>query len=97
MPDYAVRRIGRLWRKVASHGELELMHGEERHELRIEVKKLRYAHRIRRTASFGRRPQAEALFQSSRNAPGNARSGSTTWSLPARSRRWWAISVSFRD
>ena len=43
LPDYAVRRIGRLWRKVASHGELELMHGEERHQLRIEVKKLRYA------------------------------------------------------
>jgi CHAD domain-containing protein len=40
---YAVRRIDRLWRKVASHGELEPMHGEERHELRIEVKKLRYA------------------------------------------------------
>ena len=43
LPDYAARRIGRLWRKVASHGELEPMHGDERHELRIEVKKLRYA------------------------------------------------------
>ena len=43
LPDYAARRIGRLWRKIASHGELEPMHGDERHELRIEVKKLRYA------------------------------------------------------
>jgi len=43
LSDYAGRRIGKLWRKVASHGELESMHGDERHELRIEIKKLRYA------------------------------------------------------
>jgi CHAD domain-containing protein len=43
LPAYSTRRIGRLWRKVAAHGELKPMHGEERHELRIEVKKLRYA------------------------------------------------------
>jgi len=43
LPVYAARRIGRLWQKVASHGELEPMHEEERHELRIEVKKLRYS------------------------------------------------------
>jgi triphosphatase len=43
LPGFAARRIGRLWRKVASHGELQPMHGDERHELRIEVKKLRYA------------------------------------------------------
>ena len=43
LADYATRRIGKLWRKVASHGELEPMEDEERHQLRIEVKKLRYA------------------------------------------------------
>ena len=43
LPAYSTRRIGRLWRKVASHGELEPMQTEERHELKIEVKKLRYA------------------------------------------------------
>jgi len=43
LPAYAARRIGKLWQKVASHGELKPMHEEERHELRIEIKKLRYS------------------------------------------------------
>lgn len=72
LPAYATRRIGRLWQKVASHGELEPMHGEERHELRIEVKKLRYslefvqpmlAHNGRRQKQFSNAVEAlqEAL------------------------------------
>jgi triphosphatase len=43
LASYATRRIGRIWQKVAAHGELQPMQDAERHELRIEIKKLRYA------------------------------------------------------
>jgi triphosphatase len=41
--DYAARRIDRLWQKIAGHDDLASMEDEERHDLRIEIKKLRYA------------------------------------------------------
>ena len=42
-PMLAERRISRLWLKISSHGDLRAMAPEERHQLRIEAKKLRYA------------------------------------------------------
>lgn len=42
--EFAEERLDRLWRKVRDGGrELESLEEEERHRLRIEVKKLRYA------------------------------------------------------
>jgi CHAD domain-containing protein len=40
---FADRRIGRLWLRICGHDDLRRLDDEERHELRIEVKKLRYA------------------------------------------------------
>jgi CHAD domain-containing protein len=43
LPDFAERRISLLWLKVCGHDDIRLMKDEERHQLRIEIKKLRYA------------------------------------------------------
>ena len=43
LEPYAGQRIDRLWRRIAHARDLEDMHDEGRHRLRIEVKKLRYA------------------------------------------------------
>jgi CHAD domain-containing protein len=43
LPDLAARRLYKWWQKIAHHGDLDSMHADERHELRIEIKKLRYA------------------------------------------------------
>lgn len=43
LSDFAARRLYKWWQKIARHGDLESMHADERHELRIEIKKLRYA------------------------------------------------------
>ena len=43
LPEFAGSRISRLWLKISSHGDLGAMDDEERHQLRIEIKKLRYA------------------------------------------------------
>lgn len=40
---FAEKRIGRLWLRICGHDDLRVMDDEERHQLRIEVKKLRYA------------------------------------------------------
>jgi CHAD domain-containing protein len=43
LPDFVARRLYKWWQKLARHGDLQSMHADERHELRIEIKKLRYA------------------------------------------------------
>ena len=43
LPDFVARRLYKWWQKIAHHGDLQSMRTEERHELRIEIKKLRYA------------------------------------------------------
>ena len=43
LPDLVARRLYKWWQKIAHHDELRSMRTEERHELRIEIKKLRYA------------------------------------------------------
>jgi inorganic triphosphatase YgiF len=43
LPDFAERRISRLWLKICGHDNIRSMGDEERHGLRIEIKKLRYA------------------------------------------------------
>ena len=43
LPDFVARRLYKWWQKLARHGDLKSMHADERHELRIEIKKLRYA------------------------------------------------------
>ena len=43
LEEYVSHRIDRLWRRIAHARDLEDMHDEARHRLRIEVKKLRYA------------------------------------------------------
>jgi len=40
---FAERRISQLWLDITAHGDLRGMADEERHRLRIEIKKLRYA------------------------------------------------------
>jgi inorganic triphosphatase YgiF len=40
---YVSRRIDRLWAKIAMAGDLWVMDDEQRHVLRIQIKKLRYA------------------------------------------------------
>lgn len=42
LPDFVSRRLYKWWQKVAHHDDLRSMRSEERHELRIEIKKLRY-------------------------------------------------------
>jgi triphosphatase len=43
LEPYVSHRIDRLWRRIGQARDLEDMHEEQRHRLRIEVKKLRYA------------------------------------------------------
>ena len=43
LSDFVARRLYKWWQKIARHGDLEAIHANERHELRIEIKKLRYA------------------------------------------------------
>ena len=43
LPDFVARRLYKWWQRLARHGDLQSMHADERHELRIEIKKLRYA------------------------------------------------------
>lgn len=43
LKDFAGRRLYKWWQRTLRHGELGSMHGDERHNLRIEIKKLRYA------------------------------------------------------
>ena len=43
LPDFVARRLYKWWQRIAHHDELRPMRTEERHELRIEIKKLRYA------------------------------------------------------
>ncbi|HET6941302.1 MAG TPA: CHAD domain-containing protein [Sphingomicrobium sp.] len=43
LPDFVARRLYKWWQKLARHGDLKSMDADERHELRIEIKKLRYA------------------------------------------------------
>jgi inorganic triphosphatase YgiF len=42
LPDYAGKRIDRLWQRIAAHGDLRKMDDEGRHEVRTEIKRLRY-------------------------------------------------------
>jgi triphosphatase len=42
LPDFVARRLYKWWQRIAHHDELRSMRTEERHELRIEIKKLRY-------------------------------------------------------
>lgn len=41
-PKYGARRVDRLWLSVERHGGLKSMNDEERHDLRLKAKKLRY-------------------------------------------------------
>jgi len=43
LPPFAEKRISRLWLKICGHDNMSAMQDEERHRLRIEIKKLRYA------------------------------------------------------
>jgi inorganic triphosphatase YgiF len=43
LPEFARRRVDRLWHKLIAHENLRSMDDEGRHEVRIEIKKLRYA------------------------------------------------------
>lgn len=43
LPPFAEKRISRLWLKICGHDNISAMQDEERHRLRIEIKKLRYA------------------------------------------------------
>ena len=43
LPDFVARRLYKWWQEIAHHDELRSMRTKERHELRIEIKKLRYA------------------------------------------------------
>lgn len=43
LPDFVARRLYKWWQKLARHGDLQSMHADERHEIRIEIKKFRYA------------------------------------------------------
>lgn len=43
LQDFVARRLYKWWQKIAHHGDLGPMHGHERHDLRIEIKKLRYS------------------------------------------------------
>ena len=42
LPAFGSRRIERLWQRIAAHEDLRRMGEEARHDVRIEVKKLRY-------------------------------------------------------
>jgi inorganic triphosphatase YgiF len=63
LEPYANRRIDRLWHKVSAAGDLADMDEDERHQLRIRIKKLRYAlefveqlhaHETQRQKKFGK-------------------------------------------
>jgi len=43
LEPYVSRRIDRLWAKIGTAGDLWAMDDEQRHVLRIQIKKLRYA------------------------------------------------------
>lgn len=43
LQDFVARRLYKWWQKIARHGDLDPMHSHERHDLRIEIKKLRYS------------------------------------------------------
>lgn len=43
LPEYAARRLYKWWQRIARHRDIEAMRPDERHRLRIEVKKFRYA------------------------------------------------------
>ena len=56
LPDYGSRRLTRLWEKIAVHPSLREMDDEGRHDVRIEIKKLRYGLEFFQTlhSDFGR-------------------------------------------
>jgi len=43
LPDFTARRLYKWWRMIEHHHDLHSMRTQERHQLRIEIKKLRYA------------------------------------------------------
>lgn len=42
LPEYGGKRIDRLWQRIGAHGDLRKMDDLERHDVRIEIKRLRY-------------------------------------------------------
>jgi len=43
LPDFVGRRLYKWWQRIVHHGDVTSMQAHERHELRIEIKKLRYS------------------------------------------------------